>query len=56
MKITSSRRLHIELTLEEAIALEVSTSYNPEMDVNSDETEIVNTINEALNQFIEEEN
>jgi len=42
--------------MEEAIALEISTSWNPEMDVNSKDTEIVNDINEILNKFIEEEN
>jgi len=55
MKATTSRRLHLELTVEEAIALEISTSCNPTMDVNSIETEIVNDINETLIKFIEEE-
>lgn len=56
MKVTTSRVLHLELTMEEAIALEISTSYNPTMDVNSPETEIVNDINEVLTKFIVEEN
>ena len=56
MKVATSRRLHLELTIEEAIALEMSTSWNPNMDVNSKEKEIVDDINEVLTKFIEEEN
>lgn len=56
MKVTTSRVIHLELTLEEAISLEISTSHNPTMDVNSKEFEIVYDINEQLNKFIEEEN